>query len=112
MTEMDDVTIARLDEDDIRIIRELEKKLGDDICLVAVNRKDVIYALEAKMAPNDWQRVDAVYPEVEDLKAYYSRFAQAKDAKSALKRLLLNPKFRTREKKKPIRIREVVSSTI
>lgn len=109
MTDLDDVTIAKLDEQDIRIIRELEKKLGDDVCLVAVNKKDVIYALEAKMAPNQWCRVDEVYPEVETMRAYYGQFEQAKEAKSALKRLLLNTKFKTREKKRPIRIREIVS---
>jgi len=111
MPDLDDLIIARLDEEDIRIIREVEKKLGDDICLVAVHKKDVIYALEAKMSPSQWRRVDEVYPEIENLKAFYSRYEQAKDAKSALKRFLISDKFKTREKKRPIRIRQIVSSS-
>jgi len=110
MNDLDDIRIASLEEEDIQIIRELEKKLGDDICLVAVHKRDVIYALEAKMSPGEWQRVDEVYPEVKGLKAFYNQYETVKESKSALKRLLIANKATFKEKKRPIRIRQIVNS--
>ena len=49
--EPDDIKMANLSPEDLATIRALEKKLGDDICLVAVKKKDVLYALEAKVSP-------------------------------------------------------------
>ncbi len=104
----DDIKIARLSPEDIAIIRVLEQKLGNNICLVAVEKKEVIYALEAKLAPNQWQRVDQVYPDIEGLKAYFSDYDKAKDAKSSLKSYLLSPKAKRLFKKHPLRIRQIV----
>jgi hypothetical protein len=72
MTGLDDLKIATLSADDLETIRTLEKKLGPTIRLVAVETRDVLYALEAKMGPNQWQRVDEVYPVIRDIKAYYA----------------------------------------
>jgi hypothetical protein len=106
----DDIRMASLDEQDIKIIQELEKKLGPDICLVAVEKKSVLYALEAKMAPNDWQRVDEVYPEIESLKAYYHDYDVAKANKAALKTFLIHNQTKRNIKKRPIRIRQIVNT--
>ncbi len=106
--ESDDIKIARLSPEDIAVIRALERKLGDNICLVAVEKKEVIYALEAKLAPNQWRRVDQVYPEIEGLKAYFSDYDKAKDAKNSLKSYLLSPKAKRLFKKYPLRIRQIV----
>jgi len=110
MRDLDDIRIAALDEEDIQIIRELEQKLGDDICLVAVHKRDVIYALEAKMSPSEWRRVDEVYPEVEGLKAFFNHYDEIKESKAALKRLLIANKGKMKEKKRPVRIRQIVHS--
>ena len=106
----DEIKIASLDEEDIQIIRNLEKKLGSDICLVAVEKKDVLYALEAKMAPNDWQRVDWVYPQIDSLKAYYGDYEKAKANKAALKTFLIHNQTKMSLKKRPIRIRQIVNT--
>jgi hypothetical protein len=106
--ESDDIKIANLNDEDIAVIRALEKKLGKDICLVAVNKKEVIYALEAKLKPNHWQRVDHTYPSIEGLKAYYSDYEVAKDSKNSLKSYLSSPKAKRLVKKYPLRIRQIV----
>jgi len=108
MNHFDDINLARLSAEDIETIRALERKLGDNICLVAVERRDVLYAVEAKMGPNLWQRVDAVYPEIEGLKAFFPNADDAQAAKAALKNLLTGGKLRLKEKKRPIRVRQVV----
>jgi hypothetical protein len=110
-TSVDDIIIAALDEKDLEVIRQLEKKLGDDICLVAVHKRDVMYALEAKMAANDWQRVDSVYPGIEGLKAFYHQYDDVKQSKTALKELLIAKKGQPGYRKRPIRIRQIISST-
>ena len=51
MAGLDDLKIASLSPEDLETIRALEKKLGPTIRLVAVETKDVIYVMEAKMAP-------------------------------------------------------------
>lgn len=104
----DDIKIAQLSKADIAVIKTLEKKLGDNICLVAVEKKEVIYAVEAKLAPNQWQRVDHSYPEIEGLKAYFSNYDMAKDAKNALKSYLNSPQAKRMIKKHPLRIRQIV----
>jgi hypothetical protein len=100
-----DLKIAELSSKDIEAIRALEKKLGD-VCLVAVERKDAIYMLEAKMAPNLWEPVDQVYPAIKGLKVFYSDEDTAKLAKSALKSLL-NAKKSEEIQKRPIRIKKI-----
>ncbi len=105
---MEDIRIACLSEEDIQTIRDIEKKLGDEYCLVAVEKKNVLYVLEAKLGPTHWERVDHVYPDIDQLRAYYNDYNAAKDSKSALKRYLLGNK--TNLPKKPIRIRQIVGS--
>ena len=58
MPKLDDLIIANLSPENLETIRALETKLDPDIFLVAVEAKDTIYALEAKIAPNEWQQVD------------------------------------------------------
>ena len=96
--------VADLDDQDINAIKELEKQLKDT-CLIAVEKKEALYVLEAKLAPNQWERVDKVYSEIKDLKAYYPDEESAKISKGALKNLLQSKKMK--EKKKPIRVRKV-----
>lgn len=104
----DDIKIAKLNPEDLAVIKALERKLGDNICLVAVERREVIYALEAKLAPNQWQRVDETYPEIEGLRAYFSDYDKAKEAKNALKSYLGSPQAKRLLKKRPLRIRQIV----
>ncbi len=104
----DDVQFANLGPDEVATIKALEKKLGDDIRLVAVRSKAVLYVLEAKMAPNQWLRVDRAYPQIEKLKAYFNDYEAAKESKAALKRFLINNKLSLR--KRPIRIRQIVDT--
>jgi hypothetical protein len=106
----DDIKIARLEEKDIKTIQDLEKKLGDDICLVAVAKKNVLYAIEAKMAPNEWRPIDQVYPEIESLKTYYGDYEKAKTNKAALKTFLIHNQTKLSLKKRPIRIRQIVNT--
>ncbi len=110
MTGLDDLKIAILSPEDLETIRTLEKKLGPNVRLVAVETKDVLYALEAKMAPNQWQRVDAVYPEIKDIKAYYAEHDTAREVKGWLKGFLINNTLNPKPIKRPIRIRQVVNT--
>lgn len=110
MTGLEDLKIAALSPEDLDTIRELEKKLGPTIRLVAVETKDVLYALEAKMGPNQWQRVDTVYPQIKDIKAYYAEHDAAREAKGWLKGFLINNTLSPKPKKRPIRIRQVVNT--
>ena len=110
MPKLDDLKIASLSPENLVSIRAMEKKLDPDICLVAVEAQDSIYALEAKMAPNEWHRVDTVYPEIKDLKAYYPDRDAAREAKGWLKEFLINNNLKPRPQKRPIRIRQVVNT--
>ncbi len=110
MTGLEDLKIAALSPEDLKTIRTLEKKLGPTVRLVAVESKDVLYALEAKMAPNVWRPVDAVYPEIKDIKAYYGNQDAAREAKGWLKSFLINNILKPKPQKRPIRIRQVVST--
>ena len=110
MSGLNDLKIAALSPEDLETIRNLEQKLGPNIRLVAVETKDVLYALEAKMAPNEWQRVDSVYPEIKDIKAYYAEEEAAREAKGWLKGFLINNKLNPKPQKRPIRIRQVVNT--
>lgn len=100
-----DIKIAELSAEDMEAIRTLEKRLGD-ICLIAVKKGDALYALEAKMAPNVWEPVDKVYPEIENLKAYYADEDAAKLSKGALKSYLIASK-KYKGLKRPIRIKKI-----
>ncbi|MDL2269308.1 hypothetical protein LJC71_09035 [Desulfosarcina sp. OttesenSCG-928-A07] len=110
MSELDDLKIAVLSEEDLETIRLLEKKLGPTIRLVAVESNSLLYVLEAKMGPNQWERVDGVYPEIRGLKAYYRSLDAVKEAKGWLKGFLINNTLSPKPKKRPIRIREVVNT--
>lgn len=110
MGSLEDLKIAALSPDDLETIQQLEEKLGPDIRLVAVEAKDVLYVLEAKTAPKVWERVDRVYPEIKDIKAYYTDLAHASESKGMLKYFLINNKLSPKPKKRPIRIRQVLNT--
>lgn len=110
MTALEDLKIAALSPEDLETIQALERKFGSNIRLVAVETKDVHYALEAKMGPNQWQRVDMAYPEIKDLKAYYAEQDSAREAKGWLKGFLINNNLTPKPVKRPIRIRQVVNT--
>ncbi len=67
---MPDTKVADLNEEKLKNIQALEKDLGENICLVAIEKTGSLYVLEAKVAPNVRERVDKVYPELENLRAY------------------------------------------
>ena len=108
--EMPDSKVADLSKEKLEDIRILESKLGDNICLVAMEKTGSMYVLEAKLAPNVWERVDKVYPELENLRSYYISQEDAHLTKSSLKKLLNSPVKRNL-KKRPIRIRKITSRT-
>ena len=110
MSGFDDVKMADLSQEDLETIQRLERKLGPDIRLVAVESKAVLFVLEAKMAPNIWERVDSVYPEIGGIKACYGDQDLAKEAKGWLKGFLINNKLSPKPKKRPIRVRQVVNT--
>lgn len=64
--------------------------------------KDEIFALEAKTAPNQWEEISRIYPEIE-MKSRYTTQEEALVAKSQLKMALTGPWKKT-YKKKPIRV--------
>jgi hypothetical protein len=105
---MPDSKVADLTEEKIKNIRELENKLGDNICLIAMEKAGAIYVLEAKLGQNLWERVDKAYPELENLRAYYVSQEDAHLTKSSLKKLLNSP-AKQKFKKRPIRIRKIIS---
>lgn len=98
--------IAKLKPEEIEAIRRLEENLGNRFCLLAVEKLESLYVLEAKVAPNAWERIDKVYPEIEGLKAYYLSEEDARLAKASIKSLLMG-KLRGSLEKRPIRIRKV-----
>lgn len=110
MTGLDDLKIAVLSPEDLETIRSLEKKLGANIRLVAVETKNVLYTLEAKMAPDQWERVDKVYPQIKGINAFYMEHDAAREAKGWLKGFLINNTLKPKPQKRPIRIRQVVNT--
>ena len=98
------VKVAQLQPEDLEAIRAFEKTLRSNVCLLAVEKSEALYVLEAKLAPNRWQRVDRAYPEIADLKAFYDRHQDAHSAKAALK-AYLNSAGARKITKRPIRIR-------
>jgi len=98
------VKVAELSPDELKAVRDLEKTLGGKVCLLAVEKEGALYVLEAKIAPNRWERIDRVYPEIEGLKAFFQRHEDAHDAKAALKSFLNSAKAKQLQKR-PIRIR-------
>ena len=101
---MFEVKVAKLSPTDLQAIRDLEKSLGGNFCLLAVEKEGALYVLEAKIAPNHWQRVDTVYPEIDGLRAFFRRHEDAHHAKAALKAFLNSNKAKSLQKR-PIRIR-------
>jgi len=100
------VKIADIDSAHLHSISTLEKQLGKNICLVAVQTSGVLYAVEAKTAPNQWEPVDAVYRRIDGLKSLFTDHEEARLAKSSLKMLLSRTKQKDL-KKRPIRIRRI-----
>ena len=98
------VKVAALTPEDLEAIRTFEKTLSGDVCLLAVEKSEALYVLEAKLAPNRWQRVDHTYPEINHLKAFHDRHEDAHEAKAALK-AFLNSAGARNITKRPIRIR-------
>ena len=98
------VKVAQLCAAELQAIRDLEKSLGEKVCLLAVEKEGALYVLEAKIGPNRWDRVDHVYPGIKDLCAFFRRHEDAHDAKAALKSFLNSAKAKPLPKK-PIRIR-------
>ena len=82
------VNVAQLSPAELKAIRDLEKSLGDKVCLLAVEKAGALYALEAKMGPNHWERIDLVYPEIDNLSGFFGNHEDAHDAKAALKSFL------------------------
>ncbi|HEC31127.1 MAG: hypothetical protein DRG59_07680 [Deltaproteobacteria bacterium] len=99
------IKIAELTEEQLAEIREIEKKF-ENICLVAVEKQDALFVLEAKLAPNHWELVSEVYPEIEGMNSYFSSKEDALLAKSSLKNLLKVLKSKGIVKR-PIRIRKL-----
>ena len=97
--------MAQISSSELEEIKALEKKLGD-ICLIAVEKSDAIFVLEAKIGPNEWKSVDKVYPEIERLRAFYGDEETAKLSKGALKSFL-NASNDFKGRKKPVRIRRI-----
>lgn len=98
------VKVAQLSPADLKAIRDLEKSLGGGVCLLAVEKEGALYVLEAKMAPNHWERIDHVYPQIDNLRAYFQNHEDAHDAKAALKAFLNSSRAKPLQKR-PIRIR-------
>ncbi|MCX7822848.1 MAG: hypothetical protein N2260_05330 [Syntrophobacterales bacterium] len=98
--------IAKLKPEEIEAIQRLEEKLGNRFCLLAVEKAEKLYVIEAKIAPNLWERIDKVYPQLEGLKPYYDSEEDARLAKASIKSLL-SGKLKGSLEKRPIRIRKL-----
>ena len=107
MSQGDELEFADLTPEQMALVADAEKKLPADVRLVAVKRSDEMYVLEAKLGPNEWLRVDQVYPEIDNLKSFYRDSEACKAAKAALKGFLISNKLKPQIKKRPIRIRVV-----
>ncbi|MFH1091410.1 MAG: hypothetical protein V1742_07560 [Pseudomonadota bacterium] len=97
--------LANLKPEELEEIKALEAKLGG-VCLVAVEKAEALYAVEAKLAPDHWAPVDQVYPEIENLKSYFASGDDAAAAKGALKSLLAG-KRNFKAGKRPIRVKRI-----
>ena len=95
---------AKLSEEQLETLRQIESTLGGDICLLAV-KPQTMFVLEAKIAPKIWQSIRQTYPDGH-LPAWYGTRDEAEAAKATLK-TLLHGKWKDTVKKYPIRIREL-----
>ena len=102
-----ELVYADLTPEQMAVVAAAERQLPEDVRLVAVKRASEMYVLEAKLAPNEWLRVDQVYPEIEGLKSFFSDGDACKAAKAALKGFLISNKLKPQLKKRPIRIRVI-----
>jgi hypothetical protein len=107
MKQENELVYADLTPEQMAVITAAEEQLPADVRLVAVKRTSEMYVLEAKLAPNEWLRVDQVYPEIEGLKSYFSNGEACKTAKAALKGFLISNRLKPQLKKRPIRIRVI-----
>ncbi len=94
---------AKLNDTQIQDIKALEQSLGEDIQIFAIEKQPV-FVVEAKTAPNCWERIKEIYPGV-GFQSYYSTKDEALAAKATLKHLLLG-RLKGQFQKYPIRIRE------
>ncbi len=102
--------IAELTQEEVGLIKTIEEKLKNRVCLVAVEKGQKLFSLEAKISPNHWERVDRVYPEIEGLKAFFMDEDTCRLAKTTLKNFLNGNKARELQlNKRPIRIRKIDS---
>jgi hypothetical protein len=99
------ISLADLSEEELQAVKALEKELGR-VCLVAVEPKEALYAVEAKLGPNSWVPVSRAFPELSGLASYYADREDAQAAKSSLKSLLAG-RPELKRIKKPIRIRKI-----
>ncbi len=109
MYDLEKITLVDLSEENLKKIRDLEKKIGNDICLVAVHKRDILYIIEAKLSPNVWEKVNIVYPQIKDLKSYYNDYDAAKTSKAGLKNFLIHNKVKLNITKRPVRIRQIIN---
>ncbi|MCG8619145.1 MAG: hypothetical protein MI802_23220 [Desulfobacterales bacterium] len=97
---------AKLQEEQIKDLKGLEKKLGDDVYVIAIEKPSPPqFLLEAKISPKTWEMIDKVYPDM-DVPSSYPSKDEAFAVKSKLK-VLLSGKWAKKYKKCPIRVREV-----
>ena len=64
----------------------------------------LVYILEAKTAPNQWQKISSIYPDI-DIVCQHPTKEDAFEAKSRLKSLLAG-RYQGVYKKRPIRIKD------
>lgn len=100
------VKLAKLHEKNLIRLRDLEKEMDQDVCLLAI-KKSPLFILEAKLGPNLWKSIKEVYPE-SAFKPFYPDFDAAKAAKSELK--LFFKRQNNASQKRPIRIRQLEPS--
>ena len=110
MKQEDELVYADLTPEQMAVIAVAEKQLPAEVRLVAVKRASEMYVLEAKLGPNEWLRVDKVYPEIEGLKSYFGDADACRAAKAALKGFLISNRLKPQLQKRPIRIRVIRAS--
>ena len=60
MRQGEELEFADLTPEQMAVVAEAEQKLPADVRLVAVKRTSEMYVLEAKLAPNEWLRVEQI----------------------------------------------------
>ena len=86
------------------ISHSMEQRLLQIRALDAEVRSGKRYVLEAKVAPQEWQRADRIYPDITHLKSYYHDREYAHEAKTYIKWFLKSNRT-DHPPKLPLRIR-------